>query len=107
MKWRPKFAPRIPPGRSGFLVVALAGLLLGALLVAIFVFPPTGTPEQGTVPSVIGLAFDEAEQKLELAGFKARMGEARNNATAPKNTVIAQLPTAETREPTSSPTSTG
>jgi beta-lactam-binding protein with PASTA domain len=95
---RPRLALRIPDGRRGYLVVALAGLLVGALLVAIFVFPPTGAAEEGTVPTVIGLAFDEAEQKLELAGFKARMGESRNNATAPKNTVIAQLPPADSRE---------
>lgn len=77
--------------------VAAGGFLLAYLLVAFFLFPDDGAAEELRVPTVIGLVFDDAREKLTTAGFTASLGQARFSATAPKSTVLEQNPVGGTR----------
>jgi serine/threonine-protein kinase len=91
--------PRAQPFRDlrplvPYAAAAGGGLVLGILLIALFVFPPNAAPIEGEIPSVVGFTFDEATQKLEVAGFDARLGERRPSERAPANAVIAQDPAA-------------
>ena len=81
-----------------YLVSILAGFTLAWLIVAFVVFPTGVVPRDVKVPNVTGLMFDEAEQRLAQAGFKAEQGEQRYNNTAPKMTVLEQSPPPGTRE---------
>jgi beta-lactam-binding protein with PASTA domain len=81
-----------------YLVSLAAGFSLAWLIVAFVVFPTGVVPRDVKVPNVTGLMFDEAEQRLAQAGFKAEKGEQRYNNSAPKLTVLEQSPTPGTRE---------
>lgn len=81
-----------------YLVAIAAGFALSYLLMAFVVFPANIIPRDVKVPNVTGLMFDEAEQRLEQAGFKAERGEQRYNSSAPKNTVMEQSPAPGARE---------
>jgi serine/threonine-protein kinase len=50
------------------------------------------------VPNVTGLMYDEAEQRLAQAGFKAERGEQHYANSAPKMTVLEQSPPPGARE---------
>ncbi len=82
-----RWLPFAISGTAGFLVafVAVAALLL-----------PGGSTEsaQVTVPSVMGLAFSDAERRLAAAGLTATLGRERPAPDAPKNTILAQVPAA-------------
>jgi hypothetical protein len=65
---------------------------LAWLIVAIVLFPDTGPAPGVTVPSVIGLRFDEAERKLAESGLRAALGETQPSLTAPRRYVVAQTP---------------
>jgi serine/threonine-protein kinase len=67
------------------------------------VFPSGVVPRDVKVPNVTGLMYDEAEQRLAQAGFKAERGEQRYSNAAPKNTVLEQSPSPGTREGIGSP----
>ena len=69
---------------------------LAWLIVAIVLFPDTGPAPGVTVPSVIGLRFDEAERKLAESGLRAALGETQPSLTAPRRYVVAQTPAAGT-----------
>jgi serine/threonine-protein kinase len=81
-----------------YLVSILAGFALAWLIVAFVVFPAGVVPRDVKVPNVTGLLFDEAEQRLAQAGFKAERGEQRYNNSAPKLTVLEQSPAPGARE---------
>jgi serine/threonine-protein kinase len=81
-----------------YLVSMVAGFSLAWLIVAFIVFPTGVVPRDVKVPNVTGLMFDEAEQRLAQAGFKAEQGEQRYNNSAPKLTVLEQTPPPGTRE---------
>ena len=81
-----------------YLVSILAGFSLAWLIVAFVVFPTGVVPRDVKVPNVTGLMFDEAEQRLAQAGFKAEQGEQRYNNSAPKMTVLEQTPPPGARE---------
>jgi serine/threonine-protein kinase len=81
-----------------YLVSMVAGFTLAWLIVAFVVFPTGVVPRDVKGPNVTGLMFDEAEQRLAQAGFKAEQGEQRYNNTAPKMTVLEQTPAPGTRE---------
>ena len=65
-----------------YLVSIVAGFALAWLIVAFVVFPTGVVPRDVKVPNVTGLMFDEAEQRLAQAGFKAEQGEQRFNNSA-------------------------
>jgi serine/threonine-protein kinase len=75
-----------------YALVAAGGFLLAYLFVAFVIFPPQIVPDDGKVPQVVGLLFDEAVTRLEAAGFKAKTGEERFVELAPTSTVLAQSP---------------
>jgi serine/threonine-protein kinase len=81
-----------------YLVSIVAGFALAYLVVAFVVFPAGVVPRDVKVPNVTGLMYDEAEQRLAQAGFKAERGEQRYNNSAPKNTVLEQSPAPGARE---------
>ena len=81
-----------------YLVSIVAGFALAWLIVAFVVFPTGVVPRDVKVPNVTGLMYDEAEQRLAQAGFKAEQGEQRYNNTAPKMTVLEQTPAPGARE---------
>jgi len=82
-----------------YALVAAGGFLLAYLFVAFFIFPPQIVPDDGKVPQVVGLLFDEAVTRLDAAGFKAKTGEERFVELAPKSTVLAQSPPPGATEP--------
>jgi len=75
-----------------YAVVAAGGFLLAYLVVAFLVFPPEIVPDDAKVPQVVGLTYDDAVNRLDAAGFKAKTGEERFVELAPKGTVLAQSP---------------
>jgi serine/threonine-protein kinase len=82
-----------------YTLVAAGGFLLAYLFVAFVIFPPQIIPDDGKVPQVVGLLYDEAVNRLEAAGFKAKKGEERFVELAPKTTVLAQSPPPGATEP--------
>ena len=79
-------------------IVAVGGFLMAYLLVAFVIFPADIVPDEGKIPSVVGLSFDEAAQRLATAGFRSKQGESRFNDNVPKSTVLAPSPPAGGRE---------
>lgn len=93
MSWRTRVRTSLV-----YLVSIVAGFALAYLVVAFVVFPAGVVPRDVKVPNVTGLMFDEAQQRLSQAGFKAEQGEQRYNASSPKMTVIEQSPPPGARE---------
>jgi beta-lactam-binding protein with PASTA domain len=85
--WRSR-AQRVLP----YVVAATGGFILAYTVVFLFVFPTRLTPQDVTVPSVLGLTFDDARQRLGAAGFTAQQGESRFNVGSPRMTVLSQAP---------------
>ena len=94
MNWRASSRRLLP-----YALVAAGGFLLAYLVVAFLIFPPQLLPDDAKVPQVVGLLYDEAVNRLEAAGFKARTGEERFVELAPKSTVLAQSPPPGASEP--------
>lgn len=94
MNWRATSRRLLP-----YAVVAAGGFLLAYLVVAFVVFPPELVPTDAKVPQVVGLMYDDAVNRLEAAGFKAKTGEERFVELAPKSTVLAQSPPPGASEP--------
>ena len=94
MNWRAASRRLFP-----YAVVAAGGFLLAYLVVAFLIFPPELVPDDAKVPQVVGLTYDEAVNRLEAAGFKARVGEERFVELAPKSTVLSQSPPPGSSEP--------
>jgi serine/threonine-protein kinase len=93
MSWRSRVRTSLV-----YLVSIVAGFALAYLVVAFVVFPSGVVPRDVKVPNVTGLMYDEAEQRLAQAGFKAEQGEQRYNNSAPKMTVLEQTPPPGARE---------
>ena len=93
MSWRSRVRTSLV-----YLVSIVAGFALAYLVVAFVVFPAGVVPRDVKVPNVTGLLFDEAEQRLVQAGFKAEQGEQRYNNSAPKMTVLEESPPPGSRE---------
>jgi beta-lactam-binding protein with PASTA domain len=83
-------------GRRSFpyLLVAVFGFLLSYILLFLFAFPSEVLPDDGRVPSVVGLPFDAAVASLEKAGFNAVKGETRFHRTVAKDIILQQDPPA-------------
>lgn len=85
--WRARTRRTLP-----YAIVAVGGFIAAYLFVYFFVFPSALVPSVGRVPNVVGLMFEDAENRLESAGLEAKAGETRFHATAPKNAVLEQSP---------------
>jgi eukaryotic-like serine/threonine-protein kinase len=82
--------------RLEYAVLAASGFLLAYVLVAFVVLPAEGVAYDVKVPSVVGLAFPDAERRLVSLGLTAALGESRFSADAPKSTVLSQNPASGT-----------
>ncbi len=94
MNWRSTARRSLP-----YLVTAAGGFLLAYVMIAFFVFPPQLVSTDQTVPSVVGLSFEEAADRLSNAGFPIATGESRYHGSAPPGTVLTQHPVANAIEP--------
>lgn len=77
-----------------YLVVSVFGFLLAYVLVFIFAFPSDVVPDDGRVPAVVGLPFDQAVAALEKAGFHGVKGETRYHRTVARDAILQQDPPA-------------
>ncbi|HEY5218643.1 MAG TPA: PASTA domain-containing protein [Gemmatimonadaceae bacterium] len=82
-----------------YLAAAVGGFVLAWAIVAFVVFPPGAPPAVEKLPNVIGLTFDAANQRLQLAGFNAQRGELRFQDAAPRSTVVQMTPNSGSQEP--------
>ena len=90
----PRFARlRAWYARAPFTTVALLGFVTGLVMVGAWLLPDTFRTVEAKVPNVVGLQFADAKKRLEAAGFDATEGESQNHLTAPKGSVLGQLPT--------------
>lgn len=81
-----------------YVIAAAGGFLLAYLAMFLFLAPGELTSDEGKVPNVVGMEFDEATRQLEAAGYGASRGESRFHATAPEGAVLAQAPIGGSRE---------
>jgi len=83
-------------GRRAFpyLLVSAFGFLLAYVLLFLFAFPAEVLPDDGKVPNVVGISFDDASAALEKAGFHAVQGETRYHRTVAQGIVLQQDPPA-------------
>lgn len=93
MSWRSGLRSTLP-----FVVALAGGFFLAYMLVAFVVFPSGVIPKDEKVPNVIGMVYEDAEQELLRAGFRAERGETRNHAASPAGTVLEQNPAPGERE---------
>jgi serine/threonine-protein kinase len=94
LKWRGRARSLLP-----YLVTAAAGFALAYLVVALFIFPKQLVSSDSTVPSVIGMSYDDATRRLDDEGFRVTTGEQRYHQSAPEGSVLEQSPPAGSREP--------
>jgi len=83
-------------GRRAFpyLLVSVFGFLLAYVLLFLFAFPAEVLPDDGKIPTVVGMPFDDAVAALDKAGFHGVQGETRYHRTVPQGTVLQQDPPA-------------
>lgn len=89
MSWRGAVRRLLP-----YVIAIVGGFILAYLIVAFFVFPAGIIPRDVKVPNVVGLDYADAARRLEQVGFKAEPGETRFHPSAPKMTVLEQIPAA-------------
>ncbi len=77
-----------------YLIVSVGGFLLAYVLLFLFAFPAEVLPDNGKVPTVVGLPFEQAAAILDKAGFNAVKGESRYHRTVAANIVLQQDPPA-------------
>ena len=83
-------------GRRAFpyLLVSVFGFLLAYILLFLFAFPAEMLPDDGKVPTVVGLPFDNAVAALEKAGFHGVRSETRFHRTVARDIILQQDPPA-------------
>ena len=77
-----------------YLVVAAGGFLLAYVFLFLFAFPSDVLPDDGRIPRVVGMDFDQASSVLDKAGFHALKGQSRFHKTTPEGIVLEQDPPA-------------
>lgn len=87
-------ARALPKRAFPYLIVAVAGFLLAYLGLFIFAFPADVLPDDGRIPRVVGMNFDDASAALEKAGFHGLKGDSRFHKTTPEGIVLEQDPPA-------------
>jgi serine/threonine-protein kinase len=83
-------------GRRAFpyLLVSVFGFLLAYVLLFLFAFPAEVLPDDGKVPTVVGISFEDAVAALDKAGFHGVQGETRFLKTVAQGIVLQQDPPA-------------
>ena len=87
-------ARALPKRAFPYLVVSVGGFLLAYLFLFMFAFPADVLPDDGRIPRVVGMSFDDAAAALSKAGFSALRGDARFHKTTAEGTVLEQDPPA-------------
>ena len=87
-------ARALPKRAFPYLIVSVGGFLLAYVLLFLFAFPADVLPDDGRVPRVVGMTFEQAAATLEKAGFQALQGQKRFNRTTPENVILEQDPPA-------------
>jgi len=77
-----------------YLILSVGGFLLAYVLLFLFAFPADVLPDDGRVPRVVGMSFEEAAAALDKAGFHALRGQTRFHRTTAANIVLEQDPPA-------------
>ena len=94
MSWRARTRRLLP-----YVVTAAGGFLLAYLFTFFFVFPSALVPDEGALPDVVGLHYDDAVRRLRENGFDATRGEERYHRTVPTGLVLEQSPPGGSRQP--------
>jgi serine/threonine-protein kinase len=94
LNWRGRARTLLP-----YVVTAAGGFALAYLIVALFIFPKQLVSSDTTVPSVIGMSYDDANLRMDSEGFRVATREQRYHQSAPPGTVLEQSPPAGSREP--------
>jgi eukaryotic-like serine/threonine-protein kinase len=84
----------LPKRAFPYLVISVGGFLLAYLALFLFAFPSDVLPDDGRIPRVVGMSFENASSALEKAGFHALKGQARFHKTTPVGIVLEQDPPA-------------
>jgi len=84
----------LPRRAFPYLIVAVAGFLFAYLGLFLFAFPADVLPDDGRIPRVVGMNFDDAAKALDKAGFHALKGDSRFHKTTPEGIVLEQDPPA-------------
>jgi len=78
--------------RFPFISTATIGFTVGFCAIALWLLPGTLLKGESTVPNVVGLLYADAAARLSAAGFAVKQGESLNHPTAPKSSVLGQIP---------------
>lgn len=87
-------ARALPKRAFPYLVVSVGGFLLAYIFLFLFAFPADVLPDDGRIPRVVGMTFDDASDALEKAGFGVLKGQSRFHKTTPEGIVLEQDPPA-------------
>jgi len=87
-------ARALPKRAFPYLIVAAGGFLIAYVLLFLFAFPADVLPDDGRIPRVVGMSFDDATAALEKAGFHVLKGQTRFHKTIPEGIVLEQDPPA-------------
>jgi eukaryotic-like serine/threonine-protein kinase len=68
--------------------------LIAYLVLFFFAFPSDVLPDNGRIPRVVGMTYDDASSALEKVGFHALKGETRFSRTTPADVILEQDPPA-------------
>lgn len=85
---------RLPKRAFPYLIIATTGFLLAYLGLFLFAFPADVLPDDGRIPRVVGMNFDDAADTLEKSGFRALKGDSRFHKSTPEGLVLEQDPPA-------------
>ncbi|MDO8501265.1 MAG: PASTA domain-containing protein [Gemmatimonadaceae bacterium] len=87
-------ARALPKRAFPYLIVAVGGFLIAYVLLFLFAFPADVLPDDGRIPRVVGMSFNDAAAALDKAGFHALRGQTRFHKTTPEGVVLEQDPPA-------------
>lgn len=87
-------ARALPRRAFPYLIVSTGGFLLAYVLLFLFAFPADVLPDDGRIPRVVGMTFDDASAALDKAGFKALKGDTRFHKATAEGMVLEQDPPA-------------
>lgn len=88
----------LPKRAFPYVVVAVGGFMLAYAALFFFAFPADVLPDEGKLPNVVGLLYDDAAATLQKAGFYAHKGDQRFSRTAPDGSVLQQDPPGGSRQ---------
>lgn len=81
-----------------YLIVGAGGFLLAYLLIFLFAFRSDVIPDEGVLPNVVGMSYEDAANTLQNTGFYAQQGQQRISKTVAKGIVLQQDPPGGSRQ---------